>query len=395
MKVFTDRRVIEGTRGSYRIIEMVKRGGMGWLYKAVDEAGNMVIVKIPSLELKENLEALSYRLKRECRALRLLSHKNIVKYIDEGELCLENGATIPFLVMEYVKGKSLEEMGRLEPGKALDIFKQVADAIAYMHSRGVVHGDIKPRNVIVSERPVIIDFGTATFMDYPTEMREVYLTPKWAAPEHLEMKLFTKQGDIYQLGMLLFYMLTGNCPKDYMVRWELKEEASKVLPRDVKGIYSILRKALSYNLQDRYNDVNELLSSLDEALGYDIIATVEFEGRKYQISDFARIGREEDNEIVIKGPYIHRYHCALIREEGKFYIYQGVFNIVKGRPVRKKVYDIAKWKYNLPHIIRNGRYIPVTDKEELKDGDVIALCYSKRKGPYKILSIKIKKVPRL
>ena len=210
-------KAIRGIRDSYKLMDIIHEGGMGVIYRGIRISDGLnVAVKISAKKNDGYDNERIRRLRREIEVLKALSHRNIVKYIDEG---VWNGKV--FLVTEYLSGKVLKDVNGFTRIEALNIFREIVDAIEYMHSKGYVYGDLKPGNIIlVNERPVLIDFGTARNIEPSKLTLFEYnaLTPEWAAPEQFERQAF-KETDVYQLGLLLFYMLTGENPKKYMTEF--------------------------------------------------------------------------------------------------------------------------------------------------------------------------------
>jgi len=209
--------IVVGRRGRYRLLGEIHRSEMSLIYVGERVAdGLRVAVKFP-LRKGDRLDELrAERLRVEIDVLKSLSHDGIVRYVDEGDGEL-------FLVMDYVEGVPLSRVGRMEAGRALRVFKRIMEAVAFLHEMGYVHGDVKPGNVILrGDRPILIDFGTARRVGYerPTVYSSSFLTPDWAAPEEFKGGSAAPETDVYHLGELLFFMLTGENPRRYMRGWE-------------------------------------------------------------------------------------------------------------------------------------------------------------------------------
>jgi len=370
---------LEGAKGVYRVVRLVKKGGMGLIYEGESSEGLRVAIKIPNPE--GDLASLSQRLRCEIEALKRLDHRCIVRFVDEGLLPWRiRNYELPFLVMEYVSGRRLSEVGRLELVEGLRVFLRILEAVAHMHRREVVHGDIKPSNVILADRPVLIDFGTA-MTERCVPSRKLYLTRRWASPEQLERGEVSKASDVYQLGMLLYYILTGDRSGEGRPKPSLFPERVR------EGTVKIVAKALSRDPGSRFKDADEMLEAFREALREYVVGVVIYEGVEKEFDDYIRIGRVFGNDLVIDDPrkHVHARHCAIVRRGSKFYLLQGEFS-----PTTKGLKRVGIHTYNLPHVFREGAYILVKDEIELKDGDTIALCYSPLKGPYKVLKFKMK-----
>jgi len=194
----------------YRIIALLGKGGMGEVYRADDlTLGQAVALKFLPDEAAGD-EGLLERFRNEVRIARRVSHPNVCRVYDVGDV---DGQT--FLTMEYVDGEDLASLlrriGRLPPDKALDIARQLCAGLAAAHTKGVLHRDLKPANIMLDGRGqvVITDFGLAGVADdiRGNEIRSG--TPAYMAPEQLSGKEVTTSSDIYALGLVLYEIFTG------------------------------------------------------------------------------------------------------------------------------------------------------------------------------------------
>lgn len=216
----------------YRILERLGAGGMGEVYKAEDvRLHRTVALKMLLRGLQENEEARK-RLLREAQAASALNHPNIatIYEVDDVE---RDGERHIFIVMEYVSGRTLSDFARskdLSTAEALDIVLQIADALSEAHGRGIVHRDVKPSNVIITEnrRVKVLDFGLAKFRAlahdkgdllgvHDTELVKtmpgtVMGTLSYMSPEQALGKEVDGRSDIFSLGVLFYELLTGRLP---------------------------------------------------------------------------------------------------------------------------------------------------------------------------------------
>ena len=206
--------------GRYQIKAVIGRGAMGVVYRAKDPKINRAVaLKTVSVRGLEPDEERKYR-KRfvvEAQAAGRLSHTGIVTIFDVAEDA-ETGT--PYLVMEYVKGKSLDhilrgENGRLPLNTALQLTQELAEALHYAHAQGVVHRDIKPSNILVTSdgHAKIADFGIAKLNQTNLTLHgQVLGSPAYMAPEQLADAGVDARSDLFSLGVVLYYMLTGQRP---------------------------------------------------------------------------------------------------------------------------------------------------------------------------------------
>ena len=196
--------------GRYRIVALLGRGGMGEVYRAHDlTLGQEVALKFLPEAMAQNPAALA-RFYNEVRIARQVSHSNVCRVYDLGEV---DGQ--PYLSMEYVDGEDLgsllRRIGRLPSDKAVEISRQLCAGLAAAHAKGVLHRDLKPANIMLNGRGqvVITDFGLAALAaDIPgEEIRNG--TPAYMAPEQLAGKEVTVLSDIYSLGLVLYEIFTG------------------------------------------------------------------------------------------------------------------------------------------------------------------------------------------
>ncbi len=205
-------RFVPGTviAGRYRIAGLLGRGGMGQVYRADDlKLSQGVALKFLPPALSRDGAALA-RFHQEVRLARQIAHPSVCRVFDIGETDGEH-----FLTMEYIDGEDVASLtrriGRLPEDKALQVARQVCAGLAAAHEAGVLHRDLKPANVMIDGRgrARIADFGLAGL---ETELRrggDASGTPAYMAPEQLAGRAFTRQSEIYSLGLLLFELFTG------------------------------------------------------------------------------------------------------------------------------------------------------------------------------------------
>jgi serine/threonine-protein kinase len=216
----TDTLVGRSLEGRYRILEPIARGGMSTVYAAVDERlDRLVAVKVMSSALSAD-PAFTDRFAREARAAARLTHLNVVSVYDQGHESGPGGHHV-FLVMEMVEGRTLRELirerGRLEPAEAVSIMEPVLSALSAAHRAGLVHRDVKPENILLSDDGVVkvADFGLARAVESDGTATRTGLmmgTVAYCAPEQISEGRADKRSDVYSAGVVLFELLTGAPP---------------------------------------------------------------------------------------------------------------------------------------------------------------------------------------
>lgn len=259
----------------YELIERVGMGGMAVVYKAKDiMLGRFVAVKILREEFKEN-EDFIRRFKIESQAAASLSHQNITQIYDVGE---EDG--LHYIVMEYLEGQTLknyiqEKGGALSWKEAANFSMQICRALEHAHSKHVVHRDIKPQNIVLTEsgKLKVADFGIARAANNTTTVNigssavgsAHYLSPEQARGGYTDLR-----SDIYSLGVVMYEMFTGSLPFDAeesvsVIMQHLNDEPKR--PQELNpdlpaGIEAIIMKAMKKEQRLRYENTSQILEDL-------------------------------------------------------------------------------------------------------------------------------------
>lgn len=250
--------------GSYHVLGVIGTGKLGTVYRAYDEAqARVVALRVLSHELMNDAPRLE-RFRRESQALASLSHRNIVSVLDNGK-----DGDLTFLVMEYVDGSSLVDRvrsARPTVSECLQIIREVACGLSAAHAKGIVHGDLVPRNILVSRDlsvVKIVDFGTEVHGTAPPSAGTV-TNARLGALLYRAPELLLNQGaadnrsDIYSLGVIAYEVLTGRMP---VGKFSLPSAANQQVPLDLDPV--ILR-CLSSDPAQRYQSVNAFLGDLDK-----------------------------------------------------------------------------------------------------------------------------------
>lgn len=266
--------IVLGNR--YNLIEKIGEGGMALVYKAKCQLLNrFVAVKILRQEFTKDEEFIK-RFKRESLAAASLSHPNVVGIYDVGE---QEG--IYYIVMEYVSGKTLKEYikenEKLNYREVLNISTQIANALDHAHKNGVIHRDIKPHNILVTEDNIIkvTDFGIARASNSSTiaNTGSIMGSVHYFSPEQARGGYSDHRTDIYSLGVVIYEMLTGSLPydADSPVTVALKHiQEDFVQPTIIdntipEAVNDIVVKAMEKDMANRYQTIRELIDDIEIA----------------------------------------------------------------------------------------------------------------------------------
>ncbi|MCF6466427.1 Stk1 family PASTA domain-containing Ser/Thr kinase [Clostridium sp. Cult2] len=261
----------------YEIIEKIGGGGMAFVYKARCRLLNRyVAIKILRDEFINDEEFIK-KFRRESQAAASLSHPNIVNIYDVG-VDKKDGHDIQYIVMEYIKGKTLKEVirekGKLTVDETIEYSIEIAEALEHAHKNHIVHRDIKPHNIMVAEdgRIKVTDFGIAraATASTVTNTSNVIGSVHYFSPEQARGGYTDEKSDIYSLGIVMYEMITGKVPfkGDSPITVALKHIQEDIIPpRDIDstipiGLQNIIMKCVKKSQVDRYSTASELLADL-------------------------------------------------------------------------------------------------------------------------------------
>lgn|GEM_PF-6051940 len=412
--------VIKCSNGTYYITDVLGVGGMGVVFRgrclSGEHADKDVVIKVPNFFIEGNPpHYLVEKLRDETEILKKLDHPNIVRYYDEYTIeCDKQKCNvpkdacpgrvfqkIPLLVIEYVNGIELreyiEKKGTLDTKTAIKFLIKLLDMLAYMHSKGIVWRDLNPRNILVNPSNVLefkaIDFGTARQYREKGVVKATKVGYQgYTSPEQLLDGAVIPQCDVYSAGCTLFFLLTSRDPLP----------GGSLIPQNNIKLYNpsisdelarIIKKAMHPDVMERYQTTTEFKDDLQKLLismgARYIKPYLEFGNRKIAIKGkYAVIGRigldvyliqDDGNKVYItsentaQGPFVSRYdpqlgkmgQVELMEQDGQWYI------------VRRGTNTSAIRRSNQRIVLHQ-----VGAQVELKNGDVIELVYSLRRGPY-------------
>ena len=270
--------------GRYELGELIGYGGMAEVHRGRDiRLGRDVAIKVLRPDLARDPSFLN-RFRREAQAAAGLNHPSIVSVYDTGEDIAADGTTAPFIVMEYVEGRTLRDIikaeGRLPARRAMEIAADVCGALDFSHRNGLIHRDIKPANVMITQAGAVkvMDFGIArTLADDAatvTQTANVIGTAQYLSPEQARGETVDGRSDVYSTGCLLYELVTGVPPfqgdSPVAVAYQhVRENAptpSSRVPDVPRVLDSIVMKAIAKNVLNRYQTAGEMRSDLQRAL---------------------------------------------------------------------------------------------------------------------------------
>ncbi|PZG18777.1 serine/threonine-protein kinase, partial [Micromonospora craterilacus] len=278
--------------GRYQVGELLGYGGMAEVHRGRDlRLGRDVAIKMLRTDLARDA-TFQMRFRREAQNAASLNHPAIVAVYDTGEEQAPTGETLPFIVMEFVNGRTLKEVlgaeGRLQPRRALEICADMCAALEFSHRHGIIHRDIKPGNVMLTQtgQVKVMDFGIARALasgaTTMTQTSAVIGTAQYLSPEQARGEAVDARSDVYAAGCVLFELLCGHPPfvgdSPVSVAYQHVREApptpSDLNPDVNPAVDAIVLKALSKNPLNRYQSAGEMRADLlRAAAGRPVMAT--------------------------------------------------------------------------------------------------------------------------
>ncbi|MFA6118430.1 MAG: protein kinase [Parachlamydiales bacterium] len=246
--------------GPYKIESLLKKGGMSFLYLALDpDTSRLIVVKVLSPKFIKNEDAIQ-RFLKEAEIIRLSNHPNIIKLYGQGTW--DQGL---YIAMEFIQGVSLKQFlleKSLSIKKALEIVLQVAYALCHLHAHGVIHRDLKPENILITENGEIkvIDFGIAGLINEEkvTNSKQIIGTPVYMSPEQKENpSMVSFSSDIYSLAVITYELILGKLSHGII--------NLSLIPRKLRLIFE---KAMQKDPKKRYQDIVDFITDLSEYIKF-------------------------------------------------------------------------------------------------------------------------------
>ena len=281
-------RISKVLAGRYEVLELIGRGGMAEVYLGRDKRlSRTVAIKLLRSDIAED-PTFQARFRREAQSAAALNHPAIVGVYDFGEEVVTRAdgstQTVPYLVMEYVQGHTVREL--LSEGEAVpideagEIVSGVLQALGYSHRNGIVHRDIKPGNIMLTNtgEVKVMDFGIARAIEDSavtvTQTHAVVGTAQYLSPEQARGEVVDARSDIYSCGCLLYELLTGRPPFKgdsavaiaYQHVRELPVPPSQIAPDVPESMDRVVMKALAKHREDRYQNADQMRADLQAAI---------------------------------------------------------------------------------------------------------------------------------
>ncbi|MGC4894362.1 Stk1 family PASTA domain-containing Ser/Thr kinase [Micromonospora sp. DT31] len=323
--------------GRYQVGELLGYGGMAEVHRGRDlRLGRDVAIKMLRTDLARDA-TFQMRFRREAQNAASLNHPAIVAVYDTGEETAPTGETLPFIVMEFVNGRTLKEVlgveGRLQPRRALEICADMCAALEFSHRHGIIHRDIKPGNVMLTQtgQVKVMDFGIARALasgaTTMTQTSAVIGTAQYLSPEQARGEAVDARSDVYAAGCVLFELVCGHPPfvgdspvsVAYQHVREQPPTPSTINPDVTPAVDAIVLKALSKNPLNRYQSAGEMRADLlRAAAGRPVLATPVMPAEETMpMAAAAGGGYHQAQQTQMMGPQTRQQQPARVGDPGK------------------------------------------------------------------------------
>jgi len=335
---------------------------MSRVYLAMDNyMGKKVVIKHPIYNSNSRKNAIKLeRLQIEAKVLCALNHPYIPRCVDSW------GSGQRFhVVTDYVPAKSMKETFRNNPPslqETVEYVLELLEALEYLHLKGVIHRDVKPGNILMGDNVVLIDFGAAEASFLGPKRYDVKIgTPGYQCPE-LFRGLLSPQCDIYSVGATMISLLSGKQPSHRLL---------KAYSQARNGLARVIKRAMNANPTNRFKTALEMKESVKYVTPNPRGPRIIVRNKQYEFfQNKMTIGRGKEADIRIddRDRYVSPVHAEIHRERGN-------------------QFWIVDKSLNGTYIYQNETYKKI-QRWPLIDGDIVAFCYSPRKGPHKILKFR-------
>ncbi len=261
--------------GKYSIIGPLGNGAQSAILQIrMNDSGDNYALKVVSLESAEDLK-FKEQAEHEFKVAQMFDHPNLIKI-----LALEPVKDWLFrlkklhMLVEYVDGKTIDEVPRLSTVRIIQVFEQVASALIHMHKNGVFHADIKPNNIMLGKngKVKVIDYGLSWIQDEPKD--RIQGTPEYMAPEQAKHKMVNERTDIYSLGAAMYKIITSRLPPPALNEenkpielktWQKSfKPVETIIPSIDKTLASLVNRCLSFQATSRPERMSEVQGALDK-----------------------------------------------------------------------------------------------------------------------------------
>lgn len=410
--------------GKYKIEQLVARGGMGLVYLGVrdEHVKQKAAVKIINPGISSS--TVINRFKTERQTLANLNHPNISKLLDGG--ITDDG--IQFLVMEYIEGVPIDEYcnkNNLSIKERLELFLKVADVVQYAHQNLVVHRDLKPNNILITDNgePKLLDFGIAKLLSPEQDRFETVtqrgmwnLTPEYASPEQIRGEAITTSSDVYSLGIVLYKILSGRNP--YKINSMFPAEINNIITNAevIKPSEIVFKKksenhnadsydtAISSNVEDTNEKIQKRLKGdLDKIVSMAIRKEVSrrYSSVEYFAEDIKRylnfrpVLAHQDSIVYRTGKFLRRNKTKVIPASIIFILINlGLAGILWQGYIAAEERDIAKLEADKANRIKSFLLEMISSPDPIKDGSEVKVIDVIQKASSK-LNVELGSYPQL
>ncbi|MFN8575751.1 MAG: SpoIIE family protein phosphatase [Candidatus Sericytochromatia bacterium] len=368
----------------YKVIKKLGEGGMGAVFQVEDTLNNNIVAfKILSKQISESPETL-LQFKQEFRVMNKLKHPNTVNVFDYGLMPDKS----PYLTMEVVSGKELAELKNIEFKNIAKILTQLCQALSFIHSRLLVHCDIKPQNIIVRDdgNVKVMDFGLMNQLGLRSN-GQITGTVDYLPPEMPTGGIINESSDLYSVGVVAYEMVTGKLPFIgesvlEVIRAHINTPVtppSEINPDIPHQLEKVILKLLEKNQSERYKNASEVIADLSELTGEEIV-NESIEQKRSYLNSSVLIGR--DKELKTLESVLNLVN----KNHGKAVFVGAPAGVGKSRLVQefKLQVQLAEHPFLTGHCFEQGmsaykpmadafkQILPLTSKEELdKYGNVL------------------------